>query len=230
MNLIYWLSIPILPTYPVSHHSGITVLIQISTVIEVAKKVKESMSMFSGDSCSKDNLINLLLDDPYMIYVSTNEKIIELFSNKHQPHKGPQPRKGRGWTEEDRLRISYRIKDVWDENYADFEACDGMPGNGTKELNWKESQLKSGRKSLDDKIKKEIKQIMDAPCGGIGKRDFWIASHTHTKCYAQQRKWEENYADYEAYDGMPEKGTKELSWKENQLCSGPAGLNAKIEK
>ncbi len=26
-------------------------------------------------------------------------------------------------------------RDTWEENYADFEACDGMPVEGTKELN-----------------------------------------------------------------------------------------------
>ncbi len=27
------------------------------------------------------------------------------------------------------------IRDAWEENYADFKACDGMPVKGTKEYN-----------------------------------------------------------------------------------------------
>jgi hypothetical protein len=49
-------------------------------VIEVTRNVSKSMSMFSGKSSSKNNLINSLLDDPYMIHATTNEKVIELLS------------------------------------------------------------------------------------------------------------------------------------------------------
>jgi hypothetical protein len=56
-----------------------------------------------------------------MIYATTDEKVIDVLSIEPQPHKGHG-----GWTED-------RIRDMWDENYTDFEACDGMPAKGTKE-------------------------------------------------------------------------------------------------
>ncbi len=78
-----------------------SVPIQVSTVMEVAKKVSESMNMFSGNSSRKSNLSKLLLDDPHMIYTTTDEKIIELVSIIHQPRKG-----NGGRTEEERRRSS----------------------------------------------------------------------------------------------------------------------------
>jgi hypothetical protein len=47
-------------------------------------------------------------------------------------------------------------RDVWEENYADFEACDGLPTKGTKEYNWMKHQSSSGPACSDAKIKKEI--------------------------------------------------------------------------
>ncbi len=47
-------------------------------------------------------------------------------------------------------------RDVWEENYADFEACEGMPARGTKEYNQRLTQLSSGPAGLNAKIKKEI--------------------------------------------------------------------------
>ncbi len=41
--------------------------IQVSMVMEVAKKVSESMNTFSGNCRRKNRLINLLLDNPHMI-------------------------------------------------------------------------------------------------------------------------------------------------------------------
>jgi hypothetical protein len=47
-------------------------------------------------------------------------------------------------------------RDGWEENYTDFEVCGVMPAKGTKEYNWKATQLKSGCSGLNAKIKKEI--------------------------------------------------------------------------
>jgi hypothetical protein len=47
-------------------------------------------------------------------------------------------------------------RDVWEENCTDFELCDGMPVKGTKEYNWKNTQLSSGPAGWDAKMKKEI--------------------------------------------------------------------------
>ncbi len=77
-----------------------TVLIEISMVMEVAKKVSKSMSMFSGKSSSKNNLINSLLDDPYMIHATTNEKVIALLSIQTSTLQ----RTRQGWTKQGRVR------------------------------------------------------------------------------------------------------------------------------
>jgi hypothetical protein len=57
-------------------------------------------------------------------------------------------------------------RDVWEENCADFKACDGMPVRGTKEYNWR-NQFSSGPAGLDSNIKKEN----EANEGGTVRRD-----------------------------------------------------------
>jgi hypothetical protein len=47
-------------------------------------------------------------------------------------------------------------RDVWEENYTDFDACDSMPAKQTKEYTWRQTQLSSGSFGLDAKNKKEI--------------------------------------------------------------------------
>jgi hypothetical protein len=42
--------------------------------------------------------------------------------------------------------------------------------------------------------------------------------------------WEKKYAEFESYDGMPEKGTPLHTWQSHQLSNGPVSLNAKIRK
>ncbi len=41
-------------------------------------------------------------------------------------------------------------------------------------------------------------------------------------------EWEKKYAEFESYDGMPERGTPYFNWQKNQLSNGPVSLNAKI--
>ncbi len=43
-------------------------------MMEVTKKVSESMNMFSGNSSGKNNRVKLVLDDTHMIYSTTAEK------------------------------------------------------------------------------------------------------------------------------------------------------------
>jgi len=43
-------------------------------------------------------------------------------------------------------------------------------------------------------------------------------------------KWEEKYAEFEPYDGMPERGTPLYNWQQNQFGNKKASLNAKIRK
>jgi hypothetical protein len=49
-------------------------------LMEAVKKVSESMNMISGNSSRKNNLINLLLDDPHIIHKMTGAKVIEVLS------------------------------------------------------------------------------------------------------------------------------------------------------
>jgi hypothetical protein len=42
--------------------------------------------------------------------------------------------------------------------------------------------------------------------------------------------WEEKYAEFESYDGMPEIGTPLYCWQDNQLGNRRFSLNAKIWK
>jgi len=42
--------------------------------------------------------------------------------------------------------------------------------------------------------------------------------------------WEKKYAEFESYDGMPERETPLYTWQQNQLSNGTGGLNAKIRK
>jgi hypothetical protein len=42
--------------------------------------------------------------------------------------------------------------------------------------------------------------------------------------------WEEKYAEFESYDGMPERGTPLHNWQQTQISNGHSSLNAKIRK
>jgi hypothetical protein len=70
-----------------------------------------------------------------MIYVTADDKVIQMSSNQHQPSKH---------------------SDKWEEKYAEFEAHDGMHANGTKSYIWKQPQLSIGPYGMDCKIEKEI--------------------------------------------------------------------------
>jgi hypothetical protein len=48
--------------------------------------------------------------------------------------------------------IMWRVRDVWEENYTDVEACDGMPAKGAKEYNWMKHQLSSEPAGLHAKM------------------------------------------------------------------------------
>ena len=42
--------------------------------------------------------------------------------------------------------------------------------------------------------------------------------------------WEKKCAEFESYDGMPERGTPLFNWQQNQLNNGAFSLNAKIRE
>ena len=65
-------------------------------------------------------------------------------------------------------------------------------------------------------------------CGAIKVRDLIIVL---CKRYAMHRASRENqYTEFESYNGMHADGTKLYSWQYNQLRNGSKGLNAKIWK
>ena len=47
---------------------------------------------------------------------------------------------------------------------------------------------------------------------------------------ASMIKWDRKYAEFESYDGLPERGTTLDNWQETQLGNRPSSLNAKIRK
>jgi hypothetical protein len=42
--------------------------------------------------------------------------------------------------------------------------------------------------------------------------------------------WEEKYAEFVSYDGMPKIGNPLYTWQQNQLSNGAGSLNVKIRK
>ena len=41
---------------------------------------------------------------------------------------------------------------------------------------------------------------------------------------------EKKYAEFKSYDGMPERGTPQFNWQQNQLSDGAGSLNVKIRE
>ncbi len=83
-------------TYPASHHFGIKLS---NTGLNGNGSCEESIRIneyFFWQRKQKNNLVYLSLDDPHMFYAITDEKVIQVLSIQHQPHKG----RGR-WTEEE---------------------------------------------------------------------------------------------------------------------------------
>jgi hypothetical protein len=80
-------------------------------------------------------------------------------------------------------------RDVWEQDYTDFKACEGMPARGSKEYNWRQNQLSNGPAGLGANIKKEI----EANEGGTVWRDrkarlLNCVAQKNRVCNAQQRR------------------------------------------
>ena len=99
-----------------------------------------------------------------------------------------------------------RMGIAWEEKYAEFESFDGMPEIGTPLYCWQDNQLGNTRFSLNAKIRKEIEE----------NKGSTVWSERRVKlsdCVVQKNRakignvWEEKYAEFESYDGMPERGT-----------------------
>ena len=90
-------------------------------------------------------------------------------------------------------------------------------------------QLSNGADSLNAKIRKEIEENE----GSIWRE--WRVKLSD--CVVQKNRakignaWEKKYAEFESYDGMPERGTPLYNWQSQQLSNTHAScLDAKIRK
>ena len=84
--------------------------------------------------------------------------------------------------------------DKWEEQYAEFEDYDRMPKTGSPLFNWNKNQWAK----FDANIEKEI-------AANDGSTVWSNRSTKLLACIAKKEydKWEEQYAEFRDYDGMP---------------------------
>ena len=113
--------------------------------------------------------------------------------------------------------IAKKKNDKWEKQYAVFEVYDGMPERGSVLYKWQKNQLAR----FDARIEKEIAANDGSTVWG--KRKVKLLA-----CIAKKEndKWEKQYAVFEVYDGMPERGSALYKWQMNQLVR----FDARIEK
>ena len=122
-----------------------------------------------------------------------------------------------------------RMGIAWEEKYAEFKRCVEMPERGTPLYNWQHRQLGNTCDSLNAKIRKEIAE-------NEGSTVWYERRVKLSDCVEQKNRakignaWEEKYAQFVSYDGMPKKGTPLYTWQQNELNNGLFSLNAKIRK
>jgi hypothetical protein len=126
--------------------------------------------------------------------------------------------------EENKMRMGI----AWEEKYAEFESYDRMPEIGTRLYNWQQNQLSNKPASLNAKIRKEIEENKGSTVWS-GRREKLFDCVEQKNRTKSGNAWERKYAEFESYDGMPEKGTQLYTWKQ-QFSNGTGGLNAKIRK
>jgi hypothetical protein len=116
---------------------------------------------------------------------------------------------------------------AWEKKYADFKRCVEMPEIGTPLHTWQSHQLSNGRSSLNAKIWKEIED-------NKGSTVWSDQIEKLSDCFEQKNcakigiTWEEKYAEFKSFDGMPKNGTPLYTWQSHQLRNGRSSLNAKI--
>jgi hypothetical protein len=118
---------------------------------------------------------------------------------------------------------------AWEEKYAEFVSYDGMPKKGTPLYTWQENQLGNRSFSLFSKIREEIAENKGSTVWSKRRVKLFdcVEQKNHTKI---GNAWEEKYAEFESYDGMPKIGTPLHTWQRNQLRKGSGSLNSKIQK
>ena len=128
--------------------------------------------------------------------------------------------------EENKMRMGI----AWEEKYAEFKRCVEMPERGTPLYNWIKTQLSNGPFGLNAKIRKEIAENEGSTVWS--ERRVKLSDCVEQKNRAKiGNAWEEKYAQFVSYDGMPKKGTPLYTWQQNEFNNGhPWCLNAKIRK
>ena len=103
-----------------------------------------------------------------------------------------------------------------------------MPEIGTRLYNWQSKQLGNTHPScLNAKIWEEIAENEGSTIWS--ERRVKLSDCSEQKNRAKiGNAWEKKYAEFVSYNGMPKRGTPQLSWQQNQLSNGPTSLNAKI--
>ncbi len=116
---------------------------------------------------------------------------------------------------------------TWEKKYAEFESYDGMPERGTPLHNWQENQLGNKPANLNAKIRKETAENKGST--------IWSERRVKLSDCVEQKKgdkmvnvWENKYAEFESYDGMPKRGAPLHNWQHNQLSNTTGSLNSKI--
>jgi hypothetical protein len=122
-----------------------------------------------------------------------------------------------------------KMDNAWEEKYAEFVSYDGMPKIGTPLHNWQNNELSKGSGSLFSKIREEIAENKGSTVWSKRRVKLFdcVEQKNHTKI---GNAWEEKYAEFESYDGMPKIGTPLHTWQRNQLRKGSGSLNSKIQK
>jgi len=122
-----------------------------------------------------------------------------------------------------------KIGNTWEKKYAEFESYDGMPEICTPLYTWQQSQLSNTHPgSLNAKIREELAENEGSTIWSewrVKLSDCVIVQKNRAKI---GNAWEKKYAEFESYNGMPERGTPQFNWQQNQLSNGPGSLNAKI--
>jgi len=119
---------------------------------------------------------------------------------------------------------------AWEKKYTELKRCVEMPEIGTPLYNWQQNQLSNTHGScLNAKIRKEIAENEGSTIWSERrvKLSDLVVQKNHAKI---GNAWEKKYAEFESYDGMPERGTPLHNWQQNQSSNGAGSLNAKIRK
>jgi hypothetical protein len=90
----------------------------------------------------------------------------------------------------------------WEQQYVEFERWVGMPAVGIKLFSWQKNQLRKGSQGLDAKIQKEIAENEEGTVWSE-RRARLVDCIAQKNCSRLYNKWEQQYADFKQWVGMP---------------------------